>query len=834
MTAIPLNTNAMSSGLSAPASLCAHCSLPVPQGVVARGGDRLFCCPGCEVAFESIRACGLGDYHELRRRTQEALSAARGAGRAYAEFDDPAFLKTFATIDRATGGACIALTLEGLHCAACVWLIEKLPTVVPGLLRAELDLTRSAVRLTWSPERVKLSEIARTLDRFGYGAHPARGLKARDARKRDERALLARMAVAGAIAGNTMLLAFALYSGDFAGMQQEFRLAFRWISAALAVVALVWPGRTFVSNALLGLRTRTAHLDLPIAVGLVAGTIAGITNTVRGTGEVYFDSITVLIFVLLVGRWFNLRQQRLAADNLEVLFSLTSRSVRRVEGAGIREVSVESLEPGDIVEVRAGESIPADGLVERGESQVDESLLTGESSPIDVGAGSTVAAGSVNLSSIVRVEVKATGVDTRVGKLFALMSETVSRRAPVVRAADRIGARFVVGMIGLSLFTYLAWLPVDARLAFENASALLIVTCPCALGLSTPLALTLLMGRAAKRGILIKGGDAVESLVRPGVMLLDKTGTLTQGRQVLVRYIGDQAIRPLISALQSHSTHPLAKACVRAMGASKIEVTSVHQKTAAGIEGVMAGHRLSLGTRDYAAGRVAAIPAWATREAAVIAGEGLTPVWVVVDREVAAIMGFGDDLRSEAASMSRSLRDQGWRVGVLSGDHPAPVARAADAIRAEDTLVFASATPEQKLATVREFAGQGTTVMIGDGVNDAAALAAATVGIAVHGGAEASLESADVYLARPGLSPVVELLDGCKNTMRGIRICFIVSLGYNLAAASLAVLGVIHPLVAAILMPISSLTVLGIAHRTARFNASDDAVGANQGRPSCP
>jgi Cu2+-exporting ATPase len=503
---------------------------------------------------------------------------------------------------------------------------------------------------------------------------------------------------------------------------------------------------------------------------------------------------------------------------VELLFSLTPGSVRRVEDGGVVEVPIEAVRVGDLLEVLAGDSIPADGTVESGDSSIDQSLLTGESVPVTVVVGSLVNAGAVNLTGPVRVRVTATGEETRVGRLMKMVEEGTRRRAPIVRLADRIAAVFVVAMLSLAAVTGAVWVFINPSRAIDSAAALLIVTCPCALGLATPLAVTVAIGRAAKRGILIKGGDAIQVLSGRGVMFLDKTGTLTQGRMSLVRWFGADFVKPLLGALEAESTHPIARALMRDLG---IEATSkardVQQITGRGITGLVGEDHVAAGSASYVR-RIAVSEdvGIADAEQACLS-EGLTPILIAVNDRIVAVAGVGDRLREDASAAVKSLSNAGWDVRILSGDHPEIVGAVARALGIAADRATGGATPEDKLVAVTNAAKNSRVVMVGDGVNDAAALAAATVGIAVHGGAEASLAAADIYLSRPGLSPIVDLTRASRKTLAVIRVNLAASLFYNLLAASLAVTGLITPLIAAILMPVSSLTVLTLSFKARTF-----------------
>jgi Cu2+-exporting ATPase len=789
-----------------------------------------FCCGGCRAVRSAIAACGLGNYYRLKSGDETA--PANPSGRAYADLDEAAFLDRHAP-ELAEGVRWTELYLEGVHCSACVWLLEKLPRVVAGVIEARLDMHRAILRVTWDAREVSLSAIARTLDSFGYSPHAGRNIEARAARQREDRRFLIRIGVAGAGAGNVMLLAFALYGGFLHGMESEYTRLFRWTSMLIGLVVLLWPGGLFFRGAWAALRTRSAHLDLPIGIGLAAGAIAGTVNTVLGRGEIYFDSLTGLVFLLLVGRFVQHRLERRAADAVETLFTLTPSFARLREGDTVREVPVEALTAGDIAEVRPDESFPADGTVVEGNSLVNLSLLTGESRPVPACAGDAIFSGAVNMSRVLLVRITATGRATRVGKLLSLIEECSRRKAPIVLLADRIAGWFTVTAIGLSVVTLVTWLFLDAHRAVDHAVSLLIVSCPCGLGLATPFAVSVALGRAARARILIKGGEALEKLTgkssAAGVLFLDKTGTLTDDHLTVVEWRAEPAnpsLRTWVAGLESQSAHPIAQAFAReAPGADQqVILTAAHH---AGMEGTVDGHGLVVGAERFVRDRLAEVPRWAEDARRVFMTKQLTPVFIALDGRLAAVAGVGSRIRPDAKDTIAAFQRRGLRVEILSGDEPGTVRAVGRALGLAPESCHGGLGPEDKVKAVEHAKRDAPVFMVGDGVNDAAALAAATVGIAVQGGAEASLATADIYLGRPGVAALVELFTGATRTLSVIRRCLLVSLGYNVIAASLAVTGVVNALQAAILMPVASFTVLGMALWMHTFASPDEA-------PPCP
>lgn len=786
---------------------CAHCGLEATAGDARMLDGATYCCAGCETAASIIKQSGLGGFYALPERR---ASRVRTSGRSYAEFDHEAFHAAHVK-ELPDGLREVQFYLEGVHCASCVWLVERVPMIVPGAVRAELDVTRAVARLAWDPATVSLSTLARALDQLGYPPHAFRGQRADEARKAEERAMLTRIGVAGAIAGNVMTIALALYSGVFSGMEREFERYFRWLSWILVTPALVWPGRTFFTSAWQALKNKRLHMDVPIALALALGYVQGAINTLRDGGPIYFDAVGTLIFLLLVGRYLQHRAQRSAADSAALLGALSPATARVVEGEEVKEVPSEAVLPGMTLDVRPGDTLAADGTVVRGTSSLDLALLTGESRPVRVGEGEQVFAGTVNLSAPLRVYVEEAGITSRLGRLLRDVEEGSRERPPVVLLADRIAGYFIAAVLVLAAITATIWWNTDVFFAIDSAIALLVVTCPCALAIATPLAFTVAVGRAAGRGILVKGAHALETLTGRGTIFLDKTGTLTEGRMKLEAYDGPAELRGAILALERHSRHPVALAFAEAWPDVDVpEVVEYEETLGGGLHGRVGGREIVIGRPEWVLAKVSHAE-FASLDAR------LTPVLVAVDGEIVARAGFGDPLRDSAREMVGELQRHGWRVRLLSGDAPSVVQAVASAlgIRAEDAE--GGASPERKHAAIADARAHGPVVMVGDGVNDAAAIAAATVGIAVRGGAEASMAAADVYLARQGVGSLGELFAGARRTTSVIQRNMAVALGYNAIAVTMAMMGILDPLFAAVLMPLGSVTVILATWRATTF-----------------
>lgn len=806
---------------------CDHCGLPVPDGLVVPEAEQQFCCAGCASVYRMIHGCDLGRYYQLR----DALTAgnqtpaAEATQNRYAAFDDPAFLEAHS--QPLTSGLRHAdLRLAGVHCAACVWLIERLPRVFPGVVEARLSLRQTVARVVWDPAQVALSDVALALHRLGYPPHPAGDSDARTTRLEGERKMLIRVGIAGACAGNAMLLAVALYLGLIDGMAVEFKSFLRWVSMGIGVVALLGPGLLFFRGAWAGLRTRRVTLDLPIALALGAGGLAGTINVITGRGEVYFDSLCVLVFLLLVGRYLQMRQQRRTTDAVTLMQSLTPVGCAVWRGGDWIDLPLEAITPGDRVRVPSNERLPIDGVVAAGASSLDTASLTGESRPTPVGVGDHVFAGSQNVGAALEIDVDAVGPETRLARLMEDAAANVATKPEIVRLADRIAGVFTVCVIVLAAAVFGGWWAgAGVEPALNHAVALLIVACPCALGLATPLTLALGVGVAARRDILVKDAAVFEKLAavnaeRPGVLALDKTGTITQGKLRVVAWVGDEsaALQADVGQAERDARHPVGRALREAYGhatetpTEAPPFTRVVEDPRGGLTAERIDATLHLGNARFLQHQSVTIDqSWLDR-AQPHHDRGASLVWIAVDQRVVAFVALEDTMRSDSAAAIAGLVHAGWKPAILSGDLAPAVRVVADELDIDADRIHAQLAPEDKPRLVETYRDTGQPVlMIGDGVNDAAALAAADVGLAVHGGAEAAMAVADAYTARPGLDPVTELVALSHYTVRLIRQNLWVSLGYNATAVGLAAAGLLTPWIAAILMPVSSLTVLSLA-----------------------
>ncbi len=795
---------------------CAHCGLPAPPP--AAPTQPSFCCRGCQGAYELIRGWGLQEFYDLRDCPSSESKVDDASSTAYSDLDDPSLLGRSAPFPVDAGGQHkrfrSRLSLSGLHCVACVWLIERASERVDGWQSSTVNMHARTVDIVFDPQVIRLSRIARVLHQIGYRVSPLNDEEETDNRLDDQQRVLVDIAVAGFCAANAMWVAIALYAGQFNSMAAGHAQILRVAGVLLGLLAVVFPGRVFFRSAWASWTTRTPHMDLPVAVGLSAGMAASLYGLFDSTSEIYFDSIACLVLFLLVGRWIQMRQQRRAGEAVSDLVRLSPTIASRLEAGGeIKRVRADTLAIGDRVRIHPGESIPVDGIVLSGESAVDRSLLTGESRPVTVSPGSAVEAGTENLQGELTVRASAAAADTRFAAISRAVAEAAQSRTPIVQLANRIGGWFVVVVLALAVITAAIWWVRDPSRITSSVVSLLIVACPCALALATPLAIAVAIGRLARHRVLIREGDCLERISRPGTIFFDKTGTLTEGRMRITDFRGDRETLSAVAAIEKSVNHPIARALCQRADQHQVELrdaVDVQQTVGQGVSGIVQGVKYLIGGARIARDRGVSVDSPWQGLIEQVRSSGGSPIMVLRDDQIVAVLGVTDPVRSDADDVIRYFRTRGWRIGIISGDDQRTVDHVAGQLGIDGELARGELLPDEKLRAIEAAAGNGPVVMVGDGVNDAAALAAADVGIAISGGAAVSLSAAPVLIGDGGLGSITMLADAAARTRRGIRQNFAISIGYNVVAVMLAMMGAITPLLAALLMPISSVSVLAL------------------------
>ena len=797
---------------------CFHCGLPVPPAASYRvrvlGEERPMCCPGCKAVAEAIVEGGMEDYyryrteaspqgHELVPRELESLRL----------YDREALQKSFVTREGDLREA--ALILEGMTCPACVWLNEKHVRALPGVLTFNINYSTQRARVQWDERQIQLSDILQAIIALGYSAHPFDAGRQEASAKRERTIALRRVGVAGLSMMQVMMLAIALYSGDFSGMDEALRNYLRWASLLLTLPVIFYSASGFFISAWRELKIKRLGMDLPISLTLGLSFIASVWATVTQSGEVYFDTVTMFVFFLLTGRYLEMVARHKASAAADALVKLLPTIAARINEKGEEDmVPVIELCAGDLVRVRPGESVPADGVVIEGRSSVDESLLTGESLPSGRGVGDVLIGGSVNVESPLLMRVDKVGADTMLSSILRLLDRAHAEKPRIGEIADRAAQWFVLGLLIVSVLVGAWWWVHEPARAFWIVIALLAITCPCALGLATPAALTAATGHLTRLGLLVTRGHALETLAKVNHVVFDKTGTLTYGKLNLEKILpldgsglNAQQVLHHAAALERASEHPVAKA-ILAQAPEGIAAESITALPGQGIEGWIDGRRYRLGHADFAMGL--------SQKASPAAPEASGTLVLLADEHQAlGWLVLRDQARDEAHDVILELKSRGIKISLLSGDRPAEAQRMGASLGIKQ--VFGGLHPQDKLEQLRRFQNEGDVVlMVGDDVNDAPVLAGAQVSLAMGGGTQLAQSSADMILLSENLHHIPAGLNVARRTMRIIHENLAWALGYNIIAIPAAAAGFVPPWLAAIGMSLSSLVVVLNALRLRR------------------
>ncbi|MGM0516763.1 MAG: heavy metal translocating P-type ATPase [Pseudomonadota bacterium] len=797
---------------------CFHCDLPVPEGERYRArvldAERAFCCPGCEAVARGVVAAGLEDYYAYR--DSPANRAPGDTAEALIErlrvFDHQELQRDF-LVERGDLVE-VALVLEEIRCAACLWLNEQQLRRLDGVADVEIDYNSQQARVRYDPERVRLSEILATIEAIGYHAHPfdpsrRNALLAEQRHRNIERLLFALI-----LAMPIMTFSIAGYWMGGPGPDGKlplWEIIGRFSALIVTTIILVYSGRDFLAGAWRDLKNARLGMDVPIALGLSVAWTGSLVATLQQSGEVYFDSIAMFVTFVLLARVIEIRGRLRAADAMDRLLRIIPRRARRWQHGAWTEVPVIELEPGDRLQVRPGEVVPADAtLLGDRTVEFDESILTGESRPVRRDPGDPVVAGATNLDQPVELEVARTEDQSMMATIHGLIRRGSAARPKIARLADRVASRFVAVVLLIATLTAAWWLVHDPGSALANTVAVLIVTCPCALALATPVTLALAAGEMANRHIIPQRMESVEALATADCLVFDKTGTLTEGRpNIVARERLDPTIDPsradaLAQLLETASEHPLARAFAPVPGQNVPEPTEIENHPGLGIEAQVDGERWRIGS-----------PRFALPHADADADDGTRPdsTIVILARGDRAVMRYqlADQLRPRVAETLARLRERtGASLHMLSGDRRETVSAIGNRLgfdSAEGQL-----TPAEKLERVQQWQAQGKRVlMVGDGINDAPTLNQADVSLSFSEATDLARQSADFILTRGDFQAIAETRHIARRTRRTIRQNLAWAAGYNVLAVPFAALGYIPPWLAAIGMSLSSILVVGNA-----------------------
>ena len=803
------------------ANECFHCGLPVPAGsswcTVVDGTAQAMCCAGCAAVAQTIIDNGLVSYYSQRSALPDRDNTVPQSLRDLDVYDAPGISDTQqpGTDTSLQEGA---LIIEGISCAACVWLIEQRVMRVPGVHHIDINFTSLRARVRWDPRQIRQSAIIAAIGAVGYRAYPYDREQAERARQRERNFALGRLFVAGFGMMQVMMYLIPVYLADgdmTADVEQLMRLA----SFILTVPVVLFSATPFFFGAWRDLRHGRAGMDVPVALGIGAAFAASMLATLRGSGAVYFDSVTMFVFLLLAARYFEMiaRTRSLAMqEQLAIRAPVYAERLTQWPAVHAEKVAARALRAGDHVRIAVGATVPADGVLVDGVGELDEALLTGEARPQLRHAGDVLTGGSFNLGNPLVMRVTGAGEATRLAAILRLAERAAAERPRLARVADAVAKYFVAALLLIAGVVALVWSVIDPSHALAVTVAVLVVSCPCALSLATPAALGAVSGRLHKEGVLITRGNAIEGLATATDVVFDKTGTLTHGQMQLNSVITLGALDradtlACAAALEAGAAHPVARVFTGA-GTSALRVaTGLSHVAGGGVEGEIDGRRMRIGTPAFVAALVGRpLPLSLTTVAAdsTVVMLGDNDGWL-------AQFTLADHVRSGAAALIADLKRSGLRVHLVSGDRAASVHYVAREMGIEQVL--AAALPADKLDYVQRLQNAGgVVVMVGDGVNDAAGLGAAQVSVAMGGGAEVAAGNSDVVLLGGRIEALQPAFAGARRALQVIRQNLFWAFGYNALAIPLAAGGLVTPLLAGIGMAASSALVIANALRLLR------------------
>ena len=805
---------------------CFHCGLPIPPNLTLsvriNNKEEPMCCAGCQTVAQTIVDSGLDGFY--KHRTAPAPTADEVLPdflQQLSVYDEPELQKSFVS-DVGQNQREAALILEGITCPACVWMNEQHLKTLSGVIDIQANFSTRRLHVRWDDSKIKLSQILKAIHEIGYKAHPFDPKQHQEIINNEKKLLLKRLGLAGVLGMQVMMLAIALYTDEFAGSDQKYKHFFYWVSLILTLPVVLFSARAFFEPAIRDLKHLKFGMDVPVSLGILFAFFGSIKTTITGTGEIYYDSVVMFTFFLLLARYLELIARKRATETSENLIHITPATALRMTDVGEEMIPVARLNIGDRVLIKPGETIPADGHIVEGRSSVDESLLSGENLPISRQIGDQVVGGSINIESPLQVIVDSIGQDSLLSRITSLMERSQMEKPAITKLADHVAGIFVPIVLILATLIGAYWWSKGDPHWFETMLSMLVVTCPCALSLATPAAMTVATDTLMKLGILVTRGHAIETLSRTDHFIFDKTGTLTEGKLTLTRIellssnLTENECLTIASALERHSEHPVAQAIITANKTEKNpEASEVMNSPGGGLTGVVTDQKYVIGNADHIAEFSAA--KLSEDQPNSLHKKNSSLVFLADKKQIHAVFILQDHLRADAREMIDQLKEKNKKISLLSGDSEIAVKSISDQL---DIGNFKSGLkPDGKLNELKRLQEQGEVLaMIGDGVNDAPVLAGAQVSIAMGSGAQIARANADLVLLKNQLPIIVKAIDVAEKTVRIIKQNMIWAVAYNLIALPVAAMGLLQPWMAAIGMSLSSLLVVTNALRIKKQN----------------
>ncbi len=788
------------------------------------------CCYGCQAVSQAIIDSGMDDFYKYRtsnpEKPEQLVPEFLQQLKAY---DSASIQKKFVHETDQQDVLEVSLILEGITCAACVWLNEKHLNSLDGVISASINYSNHRARVRWNNSKIQLSDILESISRIGYLAHPYDPEQHQRILENERKQQLKRLGLSGLLGMQIMIFAVAMYTGDWWGIEPAFKQSFRWISLALTTPLLLFASSVFFKSAYRDIINKRIGMDVPISLGIAIAFIASLINTINGSGHVYFDSVAMFTFFLLTARYFELTTRKHTSEATEELLKLTPAVATRLINYIANEqnkqsctteqqenIAVAELNSGDYLLVRPGEVIPADGIISSGTSGINESLITGESLPITKGPGEAVIGGSNNTENPLIMQVTNLGEDSVLSSIQRLIDEAQHTKPAIAKLADKIASWFVSLLLTIATLIAFYWYKTDASQWLEITIATLVVSCPCALSLATPAAITAASGQLAKIGLLPKRAHALETLAHATDFVFDKTGTLTEGKIKLetirlerqTAYDRDAALT-IAASLEASSEHPVAKALLNANHNTLLAVNDLSHQVSEGIQGVINGTLWFIGNKSF-------IEKHCSTHFEQDNTAHTNKIYLATKQLCVATFMLSDQLRKEARELITQLHQQHKKTHLLSGDRPESTREISERCGIEHYQ--ANLKPEDKLRDVNALQQKGAiVVMTGDGINDAPVLAGADLSIAMGKGTQLAAASADMILISNNVEHIYHGYLIAIKTLRIIKQNLSWALLYNVIAIPAAAMGYVEPWLAAIGMSASSLVVVLNALRLNRI-----------------
>lgn len=797
---------------------CFHCGLDAADNhsfiVNVFEQPQIMCCPGCAAVAQSIVDNQLTDYYQFRTETaQQAPSVEEHAAllATLSIYDAPELQQDF-VLDQGQYKE-VQLTLEGITCAACGWLIERHLVKQPGVIQNAVNVGAARASIKWDPASTSLSAILSGLSSIGYDAQPFSPEQHELTYQTEHKRFIKQLGLAGIMTMQVMMLSMGFYFDWLGNIDAVMSEYFQWISLVLTTPVVFYAGSTFYLGAIKALSQRVLNMDVPVTLAIMGTYVAGIKATYLHTGEVYFESICMFIFFLLTSRFLEHRARYKATEIASNTMKYVPISATVLEPGTNQQtiVTAKSLIPGQVVLVRPGETIPIDGQIIDGQTHIDESMLTGEFEPVTKGVGQAVFGGTLNQHHSIQIRVTAELKYALVNQILRLQTDAMAQKPAIAQMADKLSQYFVIAVLLIAGITFTVWHMLGNEDAFWITVSILIATCPCALGLATPSALTSAMARLQQDGVLLKQANVLEALNDIDHLVFDKTGTLTQGKFSIIKTesvcdVTPETLLTYVASIEAYSEHPIAKAFANI---DTKAVTNPQQYLNLGVKGTIGDQVLRCGTRQFMRHQSAIATHPVLQDAS---------IFVESDAQLLGGIWLNDALKPDTLHTLSQL--QQYDQTILSGDAQANVESIANQLSI--THAKAHCTPEQKLTYVRERQALGENIlMLGDGINDSPVLAQANVSISVGNASDLAKSASDVIFLQPSLAPLMQLLAIARACKRTIIQNFMWALGYNLLVLPFAIAGILTPWMAALGMSISSIIVVYNSSRLLSFRSAE-------------